>query len=138
MFAGRGDKRRRRGGGGERSVLPEGTKRQRVARRQDASEANLQPMPEFMTAWAFCVPGFCGREVTERRRTELPRASASERCGSVPRSDTRPSHEQGSKRLARTESGERTGERRDFPDVQRKEASAKKKRRKEEMVNQSR
>ena len=40
------------GAGRERSVLPEGTKRQRVARRQDASEANLQPMPEFMTAWA--------------------------------------------------------------------------------------
>ena len=49
MFAGREDKRRRRGGRGEQSVLPEGTKRQRVARRQDASEANLQPMPEFMT-----------------------------------------------------------------------------------------
>ena len=40
MFAGRGDKRRRRGGRGERSVLPEGTKRQRVARRQDASESD--------------------------------------------------------------------------------------------------
>ena len=51
MFAGRGDKRRRRGGRGERSVLPEGTKRQRVARRQDASESDGQPMPEFMTAW---------------------------------------------------------------------------------------
>ena len=36
---------------GERSVLPEGTKRQRVARRQDASESDGQPMPEFMTAW---------------------------------------------------------------------------------------
>ena len=33
------------------SELPEGTKRQRVARRQDASESDRQPMPEFMTAW---------------------------------------------------------------------------------------
>ena len=51
MFAGRGGGEKRGGSGGERSVLPEGTKRQRVARRQDASESDGQPMPEFMTAW---------------------------------------------------------------------------------------
>ena len=59
----------------------------------------------FGEAWATENLGFIGREENRAGRTELPRASASERRGSVPRSETRLSQEQGSKRLARTESG---------------------------------
>ena len=37
-----------------------------MKRRRDATEVQRLPMPEFMTAWAFCLPGFCGQDVTER------------------------------------------------------------------------
>ena len=120
--------------GGENLLEPmsttAGQARERAAgvkRRRDATEVHRQPMPERSGGMGNQAPRFFVYKIaTERRRTELPRASASERCGSVPRSDTRPSHEQGSKRLARTESGERTGVRRDFPDVQRKGRQQKK------------
>ena len=94
MFAGRGGGEKRGGSGGEQSVLPEGTKRQRVARRQDASEAHEQPMPErsggrepkaqamsktrsgLRRHGRFVFLVFVYKIATERRRTELPRASA--------------------------------------------------------------